>query len=108
MKRKLLSTSRLQATDLLRSSLSQLPSDALKLDDQLSAYGEVTIKDEETTFDIGMGPSSRVGAKGKIREIEPNKSELTYQFYGPFWAFLDRYPLSLHLKATFSKIKTIK
>ncbi len=101
MKTILLSLSRVEATEKLSDRLATISDTAIKTLDSSACYGDIHEKQNETTFVVGLGPTGFTTAQGKIIEISPEQSELSYKFKGIPWAFLIKDALNSRIKEIF-------
>ena len=96
-----LSLSRTEATGQLKGSLHGISDSAFKTFDQSACYGDVHVGERETTFVIGFGPTGWTTAQGRIADISPEQSQLSYVFKGLPWSFWVRKILTGHFTETF-------
>ena len=90
-----------EASDKLELSLDATPNSRYAIGTDLGCYGNIRTDDGQTSFKIGIGPTDLTTACGVITQVSESESELTYDFEGPFWAFLKRGLLKSHFKDVF-------
>jgi len=100
--------SRTEASKILKDSLRTIAPSAFRMFAPADCYGNVNVGENETTFNIGLGPTSFVTANGKIAEIGPDISEISYNFEGPFFLFLMRYSIDSQIMKIFKAYRLLK